>query len=202
MIVLRNKAFISGLGVGFIVLSIIFYIATFIKGSPNPEESNTVTVVEQLTDEEIIEKAKDLGMTEGSSEPIIQYETLTESEIILRAAALGMIFLESEIREIAGFEEDNLEEIESYIETAYVDSSIEENTEIASFISLRIMGGWSAVRICQFLAENGVVDDAERFQTYLSSRNLTHSLKAGTLVFPLNADYQEIVRVLMKEVEY
>ena len=194
MIRLRNKAFISGFGTGFIILSIVFYIASFtLKNVPPPSEgSNALPAIAELTNEEILEKAKALGLIEPSQDvkqaPIVQYETLSDAELILKAATLGMIFPEEN-------QPPEMPEIDEVTEVSSLPPEIE-------FVTLRIMGGWPAIRICRFLEENGVIDNAEAFQNYVIAQARTHSLNAGTFTFPLRTNYDEVIRVLTKQVVY
>ncbi len=71
---------LRGIGVGFILASIVFF---------SLEATLTNATIKELTEAEIIEKAKELGMV-----PITKVEDvyLTDDDVIERAKELGMEF--------------------------------------------------------------------------------------------------------------
>jgi len=73
---------LRGIGIGFIIASILFFM---LKGTLNE------ATIKEITDTEIIEKAKELGMI-----PITKVEDvyLNDEQVIERAKELGMKFSE------------------------------------------------------------------------------------------------------------
>ncbi|MBE6011922.1 MAG: endolytic transglycosylase MltG [Lachnospiraceae bacterium] len=171
------RSFTLGLGVGIMIISAIFYAGTLIF-KPAPE-TKTLTQEVALTDAQIEERARKMGMIFIKELPVKGDEiknTLSDEEIIERALALGLQ------------EKDSKEGIK--------ESSQEEPKET---VKLTIYSGDSTQQISNLLYEKGIVDDAEAFTKFVLESQKTTRLRAGEFELYKNMKYEDVLYALTKK---
>ncbi len=93
---MKFRNLMLGLGIGFVSLGVFLYMLMGFGLLPNQKEKPSLT--DQLTDQQIISRAKDLGMV--SAETIAEQKSLgNDEEIIEKAKQLGMTFIPTQNQE-------------------------------------------------------------------------------------------------------
>ncbi len=179
---LSFKSFTLGLGMGIVFISLIFGIVYHLD-----LKRNSQTVAEAppaLSDAEIIQKAKALGMISYVDLP--KETTVTNDDFVKqRAAELGMVFLNEET-------------------PAAADTTFAEDTGAAvataapevEYAIVRIPSGANATSVSRALEAQNVIDDADAFNRFIIQKRKSTRLRAGNLKFPLGASYEDVLQVL------
>lgn len=176
---MNKRNLFLGLGIGLILSSIIFYIGFICF----------VTPVKDLSDEDIILKAKELNMI--STDEIPEQQTLSDEDIILKAKELGMIF-ESDINDkTVESTTDNSDKEEDTQPTTILNTEVE-----AEIIDVRILPGSSAINVSKTLYEAGVIEDADSFLNFLKQSNKANTIRAGYFKIPTGSSQQDILKIL------
>lgn len=174
------KYYLRGLGLG-IVITVILLVVT--AGSRK----------ESLTDDEIITRAKTLGMVEESvlNDSVTKAKTETESD------------LREQIREEVKSELEV--QIRSEIEAEYAaKAAAEEQAAAEAAAALAAMDpvvfaverGETPYGIGQRLAEKGLVTTAEEFDRFLTSNGYDRSIVAAQYRIPVGADMETIAQII------
>ena len=171
---MKLKYYLRGLGIGIIVTTIIL-VSCFSMQKP------------KMTDEQIIEKAAQLGMImpEQNSAVIAETET-TEPE-------------ETEQKNEQQIAAEKLQqETETPQESVVSDTENAENAEQTQQepFTLVVNRGDVCRTMCENLAANGVIDDSEGLRKYLSEVGYASFISAGTYQIPYHASYEEITNIL------
>lgn len=206
------KYYLRGLGIGIIVTALIMGIVTGGKGKA-------------LSDEEIIKRAEQLGMTMESdvlSEALPEAE---EEEAPMQEDASAQAELQDPQNAEAVPQEEEAEEgMERQKEESIPDEEAEESlpeeirqdgTEGADAapegedlqeaddqaekeIPISISGGEGSMSVCRKLQEAGLVASASEFDTFLCQNGYDKKLKAGDFEIPEQADPEQIARILCR----
>lgn len=169
---MRIKSFILGLGIGMAFVSII----VLILGKPilnNDGVNNKIQNEVVISDEDVIKRAKELGMISLGELPSREKETEANVEVSL--------------------EEDQNEDLKQE-ETEYL-----EETDDREIIEIMVIPGSNATRVVQELYAKGLIDDAEGFKNYLIEKGVTTKIKSGRHSIPVGADYDEIIEVIKEK---
>ena len=172
---MKLKYYLRGLGIGIIVTTIIL-VSCFSMQKP------------KMTDEQIIEKAAQLGMImpEQNSAVIAETETTepeeTEQKNEQQIAA-----------EKLQQETETQMEVPKEPETENAENA--EQTQQEPF-TLVVNRGDVCRTMCENLAANGVIDDSEGLRKYLSEVGYASFISAGTYQIPYHASYEEITNIL------
>ena len=154
---MKLKYYLRGLGIGIILTTIILSIAFSDRN---------------LTDEQIIEKAKSLGM-------VMKEES---------------IFQDKENSEVMIKDENRTTEEPSVVsEMTETEQTTEEK---GTHYRLIIPKGAVPRIICEELAENGIIEDAEEFRSFLVKKKYTNSIWPGEYDIPYETTYEEIYQIL------
>jgi len=169
---MRIKYYIRGIGIGIIfatlILSISFYFGkdSFAK--------------EKLSDEEIIERATELGMVmntsdEENSEEVAEEsdENNTEKEATVTAEAAPQI--------------EEVSEEES------------EEPETVTYVPFTVRGGESSEMVCKNLKKAGLIDSVDDFNKYLSKIKVDNLIQAGTFYVKQGSTYDDIAALLINK---
>lgn len=186
---MKLKYYLRGLGIGIIITTIILMISFSMRK-------------DEISDEEVIERAAQLGMMmpdEKTSDlwPDATEVTGTEHREEPDASA-GPDASIGDVEQGGSEVEDNSTAGET--ETSQgaempVDGQVQG--EPADSFRLQIQKGDVARNVCETLAANGVVDDAEAFRTYLSQTGYASFMSVGAYDVPYNLTYEEIAQILM-----
>ena len=177
---MKLKYYLRGLGIGIIITTIVLMIAY--------SGRNT-----ELTDEEIVARAKNLGMV-MKEDPLfsnselhkdsetVTSETLTEQETVMETESEVEIEVDTEI------------EIETELEDTV---NTETETEPTGDVYRLIIPSGSYPRlICNELQDNGVIEDAAALRKYLADMGFATSIHVGEYEIPYGATNDEVYRIL------
>lgn len=170
---MKLKYYLRGLGTGIAAAALLIGI------------SRGVSDKGAMTDEEVLIRAKELGMVERTvlAENEQQAETGETEESQTKA--------ESQSEE----ESQNLQQA-----SGENGSRDEEGTfgmpDEAGTVSLQIVKGDSSVSVSKRLAEAGLVDDAAAYDRYLCQNGYDKKIRVGNYEIPVHATQEEIARII------
>ncbi|GMQ62782.1 hypothetical protein [Vallitalea maricola] len=176
----KHKYFFRGVGITLIITASIFYFVGL---------NITKKTTEVITDQEIILRAKELGMM-NKEQMDAQKEKLTDEEIIERATRLGMVF---EDTDKVDSEEDVInEEIEKEIQKEIEN---DEESQASDTVKIKIEYGMGSEEVAELLFDNKVVNDTLEFDKFLMKNKLAHKIKIGTYEFKVDSTYEEVMKI-------
>ena len=162
---MRFKYFLRGLGVGIVFASLIFFMVYKENATP------------KMSDKQIIERAKELGMVEEGS----------SIEDILHTSATS----EASENETESTTEKATEE-----EKKTTEATTENTTETAEKVSITIGRGATSYTVCQKLQELGIVKDAAEYDNYLIENGYASRIRVGTHELTKGMDYHAIAEAI------
>lgn len=182
---MKLKYYLRGLGIGIIVTTIILAI------SFGGKEDD----IDNIPVEEVIAKATMLGM--------VMPEEETETFSTEQQDAVEQI-LENSTEEL------NSEEASEIIDTEISEETVDttdvgtpedsadavQTDENKAPYRLVVNRGDVCRTVCENLAANGVIDDAEAFRKYLSEIGYASNISTGSYDIPYELTYEEIANVL------
>ncbi len=189
---MKFRYFLRGLGLGILFSSIIFLAAY---------QGNSA---KKLTDDEIIRRAKELGMVEedaplkgllstedkGTQE---NGEAGREKDTKQDNTAEG-----STTQEAATTTEEKTSEEASQKDSDSVQNTTEKEDmdQNKEKVTLTIEGGASSYPICQRLQELGMIDSAEEFDSYLVEQGYASRIRVGTHTLSKGMSFYEIAEAI------
>lgn len=190
---MKLKYYLRGLGIGIIITTLILMIAY----------SGQKT---ELTDAEIIDRAKSLGMVMKEdplfsnsgldkenglvtdSEAMIETETSAEQEPVSETES------ETETETETETEKEKIPETETETEIPVVPET--EAVPSGETYHLVIPSGSVPRLICNELEEQGVIESASSLRQYLVDVGYATSIKVGEYDIPYGATNEEVYRIL------
>ena len=189
---MKLKYYLRGLGIGIIVTTIILTIS-FSKREV------------EISDAEVIARASELGMVmqdevESEQTEVIETETqqidIDESQVDGTQIAMDVPVTEEMVTEDElATEELTTEELPADAtgeDTAVADGT---NTQEGSF-RLVIKKGDVCRTVCENLAANGIISDAETFRKYLFEIGYANNMSVGEYDIPYGLTYEEVAEIL------
>lgn len=182
---MKLKYYLRGLGIGIVVTAIIMTVAL---GNKQP-----------MTDEEVIARAKELGMIEntllkdvGTTDKVSEEQTEDEK------------ISDEQISEPSEEKEDiektdnngNTEETEKTDNNG--DTEETPNTEQKDVVSITVVGGDSSWTVAKRMEEAGLVDSAKDFDAHLCRYGYDKKISVGTYDIPKNATHEEMAKIITK----
>ena len=175
------KYYLRGLGIGTIVTALILGIAL---GNPN----------DQMSNEEIKQRAKELGMVEGTG---VLTDGVEEPEQALQPT------------EKPAEPEPTIQPTEKPAEPepTIQPTREPENSEMQSesaavangkIIEIEVNRGDDSYAICERLQQAGLIGDAAAFDTYLCENGYHTKIYAGIHKIPAGATKEEIIKLLCR----
>ena len=202
---MKFKYFLRGLGVGIIFASIV--CLTAYQGNAKKE----------ITDEEIIRRAKELGMIENTvltdlesstevKESIVEVESSeVETEIEVSTVEETTV-MESTTEETTMEEMTTVAELETEEDTnnkTAVENKENEpastdikNTGNGTEVIVTVNRGDGSDTVARRLQELGVIPDAGEFDCFLMQNGYDRKISTGEHIIPANASWDEIGRTL------
>ena len=162
---MRFKYFLRGLGVGIVFASLIFFMVYKENATP------------KMSDKQIIERAKELGMVEeGSSiEDILHTSATSEAP---------------ENIDTASTTEKATEEKQT------TEATTENTTETTEKVSITVERGATSYTVCQKLQELGIIEDAAEYDNYLIENGYASRIRVGTHELTKGMDYHAIAEAI------
>lgn len=199
---MKLKYYLRGLGIGIIVTTVILMLT-----SPGKKDS--------MTDEEIIARARELGMVtaEETEEKTQQEDAQTEEDAQIEEDLTEENKTKESEENQTGQEQPQEEAKDSDEEAAQPDGPEKEETgqtdkedsqEAAAepvVVTVEINQGEYSDRISAKLLEAGLITDAEDFNKYLTDTGVDSSIIVGQHQIPQGADYEEIAKILCEKPE-
>lgn len=206
---MKLKYYLRGLGIGIICTAIIMGIAF----SGNKKET--------MTDTEIIERARLLGMvmpedTDESSEP--EEQDLSDNKTSKpeekdnsgskNTAGDGkkddQINNKAEDNDGSGADKaQGSQQGENPSDSTTADSAQTDNNgqqkPAQEMVQIEIKKGEFSDTVCQKLFQAGLISDAEAFNSYLTQKGVDQSLRTGVYQFPVGATQDQIIEILQKK---
>ena len=181
---MRIKYYIRGIGIGIIfatlVLTISFY---FGKGS---------FAKEKLSDEEIIERATELGMVmeatteEGTDEGTDENAEENPEEV-------------AEESDEGNTEKEATVTAEAAPQIEDVASSDSEEAETITYVPFTVRGGESSEIVSENLKKAGLIDSVDDFNKYLSKIKVDNLIQSGTFYVKQGSSYDDIAALLVNK---
>lgn len=178
------KSFSFGLGIGIAFVSILSLVLFRVEVNKIKKAENT-TVTAEMSDEEIMKRAKELGMITYSDLPSKKNAEATTNKNVA--------------------EDNNKNQAERVTEkaTEKVTEKLTEKTTEATTkanssdtVELTIKSGATARIVSQELNRLGVIDDVEDFRLYLGASGYGKKIMTGKYEIPKNASYDEIIEMI------
>ncbi len=198
---MKLKYYLRGLGTGLIVATLIVGISSSVSG-------NTT-----MTDEEILARAKELGLVERTvladmvkkdeTEETLE-ESQDTSETVQDTSETVQETVEEpeevvEAESVGDTEETPVEQEEKPVVTEAADEIVTEEfgmPDEAGTITIKIAGGSGSDTVSRQLAEAGLVDSATAYDKYLCQNGYDKKIRVGTYEIPVNATGEEIAKMI------
>lgn len=176
---MKLKYYMRGIGIGVIFATLLLTIS-FYFGSTGISSN-------EMTDEEIIEKATELGMVmpEDDSEEQENQEEATEEPEDANSEA------QSTEEEIA---EESTEESE--VENEPV---VESSETTVKYIPFTVNSGESSDTVAANLYSAGLVDSASDFNDYMNTLGVDNRIQSGTFYVRTDSTYDDIIVLLVNK---
>ncbi len=214
---MQIKNIVLGFGIGIIITAaVIFWAYSEENGAKPPEktvinepvampivtpEPEIITVPIDLTDDEIIDRARKLDMIMAAE---AEYH-VSDRFVINRAGQLGMVFPHTNTDEQAleasappTDEPETQATLAQSTETPTATASAKKGyarTESNRFV-LGIEKGMSLNEVSDLMEQAGIIDSAKSFSSYLVKAKLEMYVMNGEFNIPFGSGYDELVYLL------
>ena len=186
---MKLKYYLRGIGIGIIMTTIILMIAFSIHKQ------------QLLTDDEILKRAGELGMV-MAQEGLPVSDKLADTKDVLQADDEPGTLEDSSDKSSVADEEDqkqtdvqNVADAEAEHEISETEN-LETQKEVIKQAEITIVGGEYSDDVCKKLKKAGIIEDADDFNKYLAKGGYDNLIQPGNHVIPLDADYDEIIRII------
>lgn len=197
---MKLKYYLRGLGIGIIVTTVILAVSFSKKEI-------------KMSDEEIMARAAQLGMVMQETETTEQGDTEQDpdgtdtgakTEVVTEQTASELLEERTAAEETAQNTETAAEDVAAEVQedSANTDEETQAQQEAAGaedpsgVYRLVIQKGDVCRIVCEKLAENGVISDAETFRQYLSQIGYASNMRVGNYDIPYGLSNEEIAKIL------
>ena len=163
---MKLRYYLRGLGVGILVTAVIMTVALSKK--------------QPMTDDEVIKRAKELGMIENTI--IKDVATSKEDEEV-----------KEEIKE--ELQEEVQEELQENPENTENETEVETEGET---ITVSVVSGDSSWSVAKRMEEIGLVDSAKEFDAFLCGNGYDKRISVGTYEISSNATWEDMAKIITK----
>ncbi len=199
---MKLKYFMRGLGIGIIFGAIVMLVAA---GTSDKEK---------LSDEEIKNRAKALGMIEATSTDAesdnselaldsVSTEEITEADEIIKTEEVTEEISTAEETVTSEDSKETTEEIKETTETTTEDkketttepkkeTTTEKTDNSYTEATITVTRGMGSTEVAKLLQEAGVIEDADDFDSYLVKNGISNKIQINTYKFNSNMTYEEI----------
>ena len=202
---MRLKYYLRGLGLGIIFAVIIMMVGYRNHGS-------------SMSDSQIIEKAKTLGMveTENSSEMKTDNKTDNKTDEKIDTSEPDTSTADTSTDEDTQTGTDNTD-ADNTTDTAAADTTVPADaaatdttasdaagTDAAqpqqnTTFTITVAGGDTCRMIAERLQTAGIIDDAEKFRVYMGQKGVDQFIADGSHEIPYGASYDDIINILTQK---
>lgn len=205
---MKKKYYLRGIGIGIIFTSIVFSIAY------HTSYKNTIS------DEEIIKRAKELGMVEASngsniddllsnptpSPSIAQEESKDKEEEPIPSTepkpTTEADSNEEDTKKVTPTEEPNeSNQKQGNREDSNSSQSKEDEKEDIQNQKkvVEITNGMSSETVAKLLEKNGIIEDSAAFNEYLKINGMTRDIRIGTYEMEIGQSYKSITDMIVQK---
>lgn len=177
---MKLKYYLRGLGIGILVTTVILSLAGV--GRKN------------MTDEEVVKRAKELGMVESTLLSDLPDQTKTD-EVRPTEPETSLQPETSEPEESASTPETPVAPEETPVSP--VDGN--PDTPAGETVTLVIGRGESSTTVSKNLKKAGIVEDAAAFDRFLCNNGYDKKIITGTYEIPYGASEEEIAKIITRK---
>ena len=188
---MKLRYYLRGLGICIVVTAVIMMVAL---GNKQP-----------MTDEEVIIRAKELGLIENTvlkdvvtakdEEQTVEEKTEDVQEELQEEVATEDITDDKTSTEEV--KEESKEEPQKEVPEDTQDKATSEDVE-QGVITVSVVSGDSSWSVAKRMEEAGLVDSARDFDTYLCGNGYDKRISVGTYDIPTNATQEEMAKIITK----
>ena len=186
---MKLKYYLRGLGIGIIVTTVILAVSFSKKEI-------------KMSDEEIMARAAQLGMVMQETETTEQGDTEQDpdgtdtgakTEVVTEQTASELLEERTAAEETAQNTEAAAEDVAAEAQAQQEAAGAEDPSGVYRLV---IQKGDVCRIVCEKLAENGVISDAETFRQYLSQIGYASNMRVGNYDIPYGLSNEEIAKIL------
>lgn len=178
---MKWKYYLRGFGVGVIFTAVILAIL-------NSSGKNL------MSNQEIMEQAKELGMVDPNESNITILETAVPTDkttpVPTKEVKEVVVTVTPNVKETSKTEKQEKETTET--------NKNQKPAEKEEVVKITVESGMWSEKICQKLQELGVVDDAKSLDEYLCENGYASNIRPGIYKVYKGASYEEIAQALTK----
>ena len=203
---MKLKYYLRGLGIGV-------FVSVLIVGLASGRQ--------KMTDEEVIARAKELGMVEsmvlsnmnnpqqgsvsaGNGQVNSTEETEPEQTLPIESEPIESEPVESEPVETEPIETEPVETepvetepVESEpVETEPIETKPVETTPVGETVTITIRSGESSVTVSKTLEAAGLVENASAYDRFLCENGYDRKIRVGSYEIPVGASEEEIAEII------
>lgn len=178
---MKLKYFLRGLGAGIIFGALIMLAAYMTTGAY------------KISDKEVIERAKELGMVEESGS-ILKDTTLEEDKVSSEdTEALSEDTLTGTDEPVS---EEGTENNSGETGTIDISEPSESTDSEYVVVSITVRPGMGSHEVAAILKDAGIIDDSADFDTYLNSNGYSTRIEVGDYNLSPDMTYEELAKTL------
>ena len=180
---MKLRYYMRGLGIGILVTAILMSVTLDGK-------------TENLSDEEIIARAEELGMV-MEYDDVVLADTVSDNqtEEPTKEPTKEPAEEPEEEQETVVTEKDEVSEAEN--DMMPEETQIEE-IETDQTVEITVQGGDGSQTVARKLAQAGLIDDVQAYDKYLCSNGYDKRICTGTHTIPVGAGEEEIAKIITK----
>ena len=193
---MRLKYYLRGLGLGIIFAVIIMMVGYRNHGS-------------SMSDSQIIEKAKTLGMVETENSSEMKTDNKTDEKIDTSEPDTSTADTSTDEDTQTGT--DNTTDTAAADTTVPADAAATDTTasdtagtdatqpQQNTTFTITVAGGDTCRMIAERLQAAGIIDDAEKFRVYMGQKGVDQFIADGSHEIPYGASYDDIINILTQK---
>ena len=190
----RSKYFLRGMGFGILVTVVIFSVAlVFYEPKNSSEAANDTAVSEEIKQEENTVEEKVEEKTEEKEEKNPEESEKNSSEETAETEDSSA----KETSEETKSEENKSEETKP-AETKITDTKTTETKTPSKTVSFKVTAGESSYKVAENLYRAGLIDDPNKFNTYLEQNGYDNTIHVGSFNIPEGSTYEQIANTISK----
>lgn len=182
---MKLKYYLRGLGIGILITTVILSLAGI--GRKN------------MTDEEVVKRAKELGMVESTLLSDLPDQTKAEEVRPTEPETLETETLEPEVSPEPEETASTPETPAAPEETPVSPEDGNPDTPAGETVTLVIGRGESSTTVSKNLKKAGIVEDAAAFDRFLCNNGYDKKIITGTYEIPYGASEEEIAKIITRK---
>lgn len=187
---MKRKYYLRGIGVGILFATIVLFTAYSISGG------------KKMSDEEVIKRAEELGMVQAESvlDHLTKPANSTEDDTPEATADTTDSISDTTLGEETSGEEtsegNSSEELINTEEGNSNSGASSESTENVRMVNFTVVSGMSSWNVATILRDQGVIEDASDFDSYLVANGYSSRINVGEYSVAVGSDYETIANML------